>query len=143
MEKGVDSGVALKAFDHVSHKLLIAKLDAYGFDRKSLKLVYSHLLNHKQIVKPPGGILFGVSHGSILRLFLFNIFICDLVYCLEDHGITNYADNSTPYSAKTNHKLVIKESEMSHSILFKWLQTNHMKVKYMMMIDGSTLPMCT
>ena len=106
MEKGVDSGVALKAFDHVSHKLLIAKLDAYGFDRKSLKLVYSHLLNHKQIVKPPGGILFGVSHGSILRLFLFNIFLCDLVYCLEDHGITNYADNSTPYSAKTNHKLV-------------------------------------
>ena len=75
-----------------------------------------------------GGILFGVPQGSVLGPLLFNIFICDMFYFLEDHGIANYADDSTPYSAKTNHKLVTEESEKSSWILFKWLQTNHMKV---------------
>ena len=28
-----------KAFDCLHHELLIAKLDAYGFDKKSLKLI--------------------------------------------------------------------------------------------------------
>ena len=32
-----------KAFDCLNHKLLISKLDAYGFDHKSLSLIYSYL----------------------------------------------------------------------------------------------------
>ena len=40
-----------KAFDCLSHELLIAKLNAYGFDNKSLKLIYNYLSNHKQRVK--------------------------------------------------------------------------------------------
>ena len=32
-----------KAFDCIPHKLMIAKLHAYGFDRKSVKLVYGYL----------------------------------------------------------------------------------------------------
>ena len=40
-----------KAFDCPSHELLIAKLDAFGFDKKPLKLIYSYLSNHKQRVK--------------------------------------------------------------------------------------------
>ena len=79
-KKSVDSGGAFgalmkdlsKAFDCLSHDLLIAKLDAYGFDKKSLKLVYSYLSNRKQRVKindtysSLGEILFGVPQGSIL-----------------------------------------------------------------------------
>ena len=111
-----------KAFDCLS----LAKLDAYGFEKKSLKLLRSYLSNHKQRVKINDsysswgvGILFGVPQGSILRQLLFNIFICNMFYFLEDYGIANSADDSTPYSAKTNHKLVIEELKKSSSILFK------------------------
>ena len=46
-KESVDSGGAFgalmtdlsKAFDCLHHELLIAKLDAYGFDKKSLKLI--------------------------------------------------------------------------------------------------------
>ena len=40
-----------KAFDCLPHELLIAKLDAYGFDESSLKLIHSSLSNRKQRVK--------------------------------------------------------------------------------------------
>ena len=40
-----------KAFDCLSHELLIAKLDEYGLDKYTLKLVNSYLLNRKQRVK--------------------------------------------------------------------------------------------
>ena len=34
-----------KAFDCLPHDLLIAKLDVYGFDKSSLKLIHNYLSN--------------------------------------------------------------------------------------------------
>ena len=61
-----------KAFDCLNHKLLIAKLEAYGFDKSSLDYIFSYLLNRKQITKVNNSfsercnILFRVPQGSIL-----------------------------------------------------------------------------
>ena len=85
-KKSVDSGGAFgalltdlsKAFDCLSHELLIAKLEAYGFDEKALTLIYNYLSNRKQRVKINDSysswseILFGVPQGSILGPLLFN-----------------------------------------------------------------------
>ena len=40
-----------KAFDCLRNELLMAKLDAYGFDIKSVKLIQQYLSNRKQRVK--------------------------------------------------------------------------------------------
>ena len=58
-KESVDSGGAFgalmidlsKAFDCLHHELLIAKLDVYGFDIKSVKLIQQYLSNRKQRVK--------------------------------------------------------------------------------------------
>ena len=62
-----------KAYDVLSHELLIAKLEAYGFSLNSLKLLYSYLSNRKQRVRIESifsewiGIVLGVPQGIYTR----------------------------------------------------------------------------
>ena len=97
-------------FDCLSHELLIAKLDAYSFDKNALKLINSYLSNRKQRVKinnKYSTILFWVPQGSILVPLLFTIFICDMFYFLEDFDIANYADDFAPYNTDKNAESVV------------------------------------
>ena len=128
-KKSVDNGSAFaelsKAFDCLPHELLIAKLDAYSFDKSSSKLIHSYLSNRKQRVEENdrysswSEILFGVPQGSILGPLLFNIFICDMFYVLEDFDISNYAEDSTPYCAGKSAEFVVNNLEQSSAIPFE------------------------
>ena len=79
-----------KAFDTVSHDILLQKLEAYGIRGNSLKLFESYLKDRYQFVKLNNEksevslIEFGVPQGSILGplLFLFSILIT-LLLCLS------------------------------------------------------------
>ena len=93
-----------KAFDCINHELLIAKLHAYGFDNDALKFIYSYLKGRKQRTKINSSyssiaeILFGLTQGSILQPLLFNAYISDPFYNIDDLDFASFADDNTPYS---------------------------------------------
>ena len=122
-----------KAFDCFHHELLIAKLDAYGSDIKSVKLIQHFLSNRKQSVKIGNTysswkeMFYGNPQGSILGTLIFNIFMCDLFYFLEGVAVASYADDTTPYTANKTNDLVIKKIEHFSELFFKWIDFNYME----------------
>ena len=97
-----------KAFDCLSHDLLIAKLHAYGFDIPALRLLHNYLNQRIKIDSAFSSweeIFFGVSQGSILGWLLFNIFLCDLFLFIKGIDIASYPDDNTPYTFHKNPEL--------------------------------------
>ena len=102
-----------KAFDCISHELLIAKLNAYGFDETSLKVIISYLKYWTQTNKV-GSLfselfnkIYGVSQVSILGCLLFVIYICDLFIANKDVNFSSYADDTTPFITGMSFEQII------------------------------------
>ena len=121
-----------KAFDCLPHDLLIAKMAAYGFGKRSLKLFLNYLSNRKHRVRIGSSIsellelLLGVPQGSVLGPILFNIFINDLLFSVTESEICNFADDNTLYVCghDIDHVLQCLQSDLGN--IMKWFCSNGM-----------------
>ena len=120
-----------KAFDCLSHVLLITKLNAYEFNMSTLRFAHTYLKYRMQRTKISSEysswkeIMFGVPQGSILGPLIFNIFLCDLFLIMENIGIASYADDNTPYTTGNSIEEVIEKLKNAAKTLFQWLSDNH------------------
>ena len=119
-----------KTFDCIVHKLLLAKLSAYGFDNSSLKQINSFLSGRKfrarigSSYSPYLDLLVAAPQESILDPLLLNIFMCDLFLCDCKTNITNYTNDTTLYACVPNMDLILSKLKKDTSTVFTCFQNN-------------------
>ena len=116
-----------KVFYCILHDLLIARLDAYGFDKEGLSLIYSNIKNRKQSVRINKvysiflDLISGVPQGPVLRASPFNIFLNDLYLFITKASLHNYAEDNTLCAYSSDFKslidILIEESQTTINCL--------------------------
>ena len=121
-----------KAFDTLDHELLLAKLYAYGVDKSALQLIRDYLTDRLQRTKVNakfsswGELLQGVPQGSVLGPLLFNIYINDMFWFIEQTSACNFADDTTLYACDMDIKIVLQRLEHDFLLSIEWFDANYM-----------------
>lgn len=96
-----------RAFDCVSHDVLVRKLEMYGLGEVALKMVKSYLVDRRQMVNwnghesSPRPVMSGVPQGSVLGPLLFIVIINDLYHSVSGRAVL-FADDTTLFSSHSN-----------------------------------------
>jgi hypothetical protein len=119
-----------KAFDKVSHALLVHKLKSYGLQPDMISLIRSFLIDRKQTVvldgwsSEPIDVTSGVPQGTVLGPILFLIYINDLPDKIKSK-CRLFADDSLLYRNISSEEDIIQlQKDLEEVIL--WCNTWYM-----------------
>lgn len=119
-----------KAFDTVSHVILLEKINKIGITGTALDILKSYLSNRKQIVKignhqsQPKPITYGIPQGSILGPLLFLIYINNIGEIGLKGDITLYADDTSLFYFERSIEKIIANAQTDLNLLNEWFQNN-------------------
>jgi hypothetical protein len=122
-----------KAFDTVSHSILMSKLARYGITGKLLDWIKCFLTRRCQVVKVgkhtsnTERVLSGVPQGSVLGPILFLIYINDLVDVVQSCNIKIFADDTKLYF-KVKHDADHNKFTYDAKKVFGWAHKNRLSI---------------
>lgn len=138
LENGCSTTVTLcdlsKAFDCVSHRLLVDKLSLYGVRGLPLSLLRSYLTNRRQCVMLDGvaseflPVEHGVPQGSVLGPLLFIIYINDICDYLGPGRCVLFADDASLISSGRGVDVLAADADRLQSKAERWFALGSLKL---------------
>ena len=121
-----------KAFDTVSHQLILSKLSKLGICGDLLSWFQSYLSGRTQFTQLgpvkslSSDITVGVPQGSLLGVLLFQLIIDDLRRSIRYGSVILYADDTTILAFGNNIRLLQKKLQSDLNSLSVWLRSNNL-----------------
>ena len=115
--------IVFSKFQGGYHNLLIAKLNAYGFEEQ----LNAQRTKVDSAVSSWEMLLSSVPQDSVLGQLLFSIYICDMfLETPANIGFAGYVDDNTPYTYSSNIKNVLYNLKEALEKMFHWFSSNNL-----------------
>ena len=123
-----------KAFDCVSHVILLRKLYMYNLLPCACGMLSSYMSNRKQCVRYKmeiselGVLTAGVAQGSIIGPLMFLLFINDFPNAFSTHETLLYADDTTIFSAGAGSECAVRACAEKMEVARRWFDANRLSL---------------
>lgn len=123
-----------KAFDLVSHDILLYKLSMYGISETVIKWFESFLKGRKQVVRINNvlsdmlEVNYGVPQGGVLGPILFVIYINDLLQINLNSSIYSFADDTSLVCSANSFDILHSKINKDLDCISKWMRSNKLLI---------------
>ena len=123
-----------KAFDTVSHSILLKKMEKYGIRGNALRLFENYLSGRKQYVDLNGScstereFLIGVPQGSCLGPLLFLIYVNDFPFASSQLTSVLFADDTTISCSHHSYENLVALMNAELIYIKNWTDSNRLTI---------------